>query len=164
VIERLEVELGPLPDLPQGDVVLLGIPIRRVRVRQVGERDEDLFPALVELFELGLELLELGLQRAGALAELRELRLIDLPGPGRLLDLRGELVLVSPDRVDPRVELAPALVRLDQLVELAGGAPPRQRRADRLGIAPDLLQVERGPVPRARARRWSSSRRARAAR
>ena len=103
VIEGLEVELGPLPDLPQGDVVLLGIPIRRVRVRQVGERDEYLFPALVELFELGLELLELGLQRAGALAELRELQLIDLPRPGRLLDLRGELVLVGPDRVNSRV-------------------------------------------------------------
>ena len=147
VIEGLEVELGPLPDLPQGDVVLLGIPIRRVRVRQVGERDEDLFPALVELFELGLELFELGLQRTGALAELRELRLIDLPGPGRLLDLRGELVLLRSDRVDPRIELAPPLVRLDQLVELVGGAPPRQRRADRLGVATDLLQVERGPVP-----------------
>jgi hypothetical protein len=126
VIERLEVELGPLPDLPQGDVVLLGLPIRRVRVRQVGERDEDLLTALVELVELGLELLELGLQRARALAELRELGLIDLAGLGRLLDLRGELVLVGPDRVDPGVELAPALIDAKQLVDLLGRVASRE--------------------------------------
>jgi hypothetical protein len=164
MVERLEVEVRALAHLAQRDVVFLGVAVRCLGLRQVGKRDEQLLPPPVELVELRLELLELRLERARLLAQLAELRIVDLARPGGLLDLRGELVLLGSDRVDPRVELTPALVRLDQLVELVGGAPPRQRRADRLGIATDLLQVERGPVPRARARRWSSSRRARAAR
>jgi hypothetical protein len=147
VVERLEVEVRALPHLAQRDVVLLGVAVGCLGLRQVGKRDEQLLPPPVELVELRLELLELRLERARLLAQLGELRLVDLARLGGLLDLRGELVLLRSDRVDPRVERAPPLVRLDQLVELVGGAPPRQRRANRLGVATDLLQVERGSVP-----------------
>ena len=159
VVEGLEIELRPLPDLTQGDVVLLGLAVGRIGLREVGEGDEELLPPPVELVQLGLELLELRLQRSRSLAGLRELRIARLAGAGRLFDLAGELVLVRPDRIDPRVELTAAFVDLQELVELIGGAPPRQRRADCLRVATDLLQVERGSVPRARARRrsWSSS-------
>jgi hypothetical protein len=78
------------------------------------------------------------------MARVHHLRRIGLARPSRLLDLGGELVLLGADRVDPRVELAPALIRRQELVQLLGGAPPLERRARRLGIAPDLLQVERG--------------------
>jgi hypothetical protein len=126
VIEGLEVELGPLADLPEGDVVLLGVTIRRVRVRQVGQRDQDLLAALVEFIELGLELLELRLQRARPLAQLGELGVSRLAGLGRLLDLRGQLVLIRPDRVGSRVELAPALVGAEELIDTFGRPPARQ--------------------------------------
>jgi hypothetical protein len=155
VIEGLEAELGPLPDLAQGDVVLVGLAVGHLRLGKVRQRDQQLIPPLVELAQLRLELLELGLQRTRLLARLRELRLARLPGPGRLLDLAGELVLLGPDRVDPGVELAAALIDPEELIDLLGGASPGKRRADPVGVGADLLQVERGSVPRARWRRPS---------
>jgi hypothetical protein len=65
VVEWLEVELRALPHLAQRDVVLLGLSVRRIRIGEVGERDEELVALLAELRELRLELLELGLERAG---------------------------------------------------------------------------------------------------
>jgi hypothetical protein len=65
VVEWLEVELRALPHLAQRDVVLLGLSVRRIRIGEVGERDEQLVALLAELRELRLELLELGLERAG---------------------------------------------------------------------------------------------------
>ena len=41
VVARLEVELGALADLAQDDRVLLGHPVRRVGVGQVGQRDDE---------------------------------------------------------------------------------------------------------------------------
>ena len=147
MIERLEVEVRPFAHLPESDVVLIGLAVGHLRLGQVGEGDEELFPSPVELAELRLELLELGLQRGRLLTQLRELGLVDLSGPGRLLDLRGELVLLGPDRVDPRVQLAPALVDVEELVDLLARAPPGQRRSDPLRVGADLLQVERGSLP-----------------
>jgi hypothetical protein len=157
VIQRLEIELRALAHLAQRDVVLLGLAVGRLGVREVRKGEEQLVAPDVELAQLGLELLELGLQPARALPQLGELRVAGLAGLGRLLDLRGELVLVRPDRVGSRVELAPALIDPEQLVELVGGAAPCQGRADRLRVAADLLQVERGSVPLVRGRgpRWS---------
>src|SRR5262245_14016027 len=106
VVERLEAELRALPDLAQGDVVLLGFAIGRLGLRHVRQRDEKVLASRAELLELGLELLELRLQRARALAELRELGVVDLAGLRRLLDLRRQPVLVRPERVGPGVELA----------------------------------------------------------
>jgi hypothetical protein len=162
MVQGLEVELRTLPHLAQGDVVLLGLAVGRVGVREVRQRDQKLLAALVELVELRLELLELGLERARLIAELGELGLPRLARLGGLLDLGRELVLLRPDRIGARVELASALVDRDQLIELRGRSAPRQGGADPIGIGADLLQVERGSVPLARgwARRssWSSGR------
>ena len=110
----------------------------------MGSDGEQLVLLRLQLAELGLELLQLGLQLAGALAQLLHLGVVGLAGSRRLLDLLGELVLLGADLVDPGVQLAAALVERQQLVELLGGAAPRQRGAGRLGVATDLLQVERG--------------------
>jgi hypothetical protein len=147
VVERLEAEIRAVSDLAQGDVVLLGLAVGRLRIWQVGQRDEQLLASRIELLELRLELLELRLEGTRALAQLCELGLVDLAGLGRLLDLSRELVLVGPDGVRPGVELASALIDRDQLVELFGRPAPRQRRADPVGVGADLLQVERGSVP-----------------
>jgi hypothetical protein len=37
VVEGLEVEVGALPHLPERDVVLLGLPVGRLRIGQVGQ-------------------------------------------------------------------------------------------------------------------------------
>jgi hypothetical protein len=147
VVERLEVEVRPLTDLPQRDVVLVGLAVGRVGLGKVGEQGEQLVAALVELGELRLELLELRLERARGLAGLLKGRVVGLAGPGRLLDLRGELVLLGANPVDPRVQLAAALVDRDQLIELLRRPSSRQRRADGLRVGADLLEVERGPAP-----------------
>jgi hypothetical protein len=47
VIDGLEVELGSLADLAQGDVVLVGLAIRGAGVREVGQRAEQLVAALI---------------------------------------------------------------------------------------------------------------------
>jgi hypothetical protein len=147
VVQRLEVEVGGLADLAQGDVVLVGLAVRGLGLGDVRELAEQFVAPPVELDELGLELLELGLERARGLPGLLEARIVGLPRACGLLDLRRELVLLCPDRVDPGVELAAALVDLDQLIELLRRPAPGQRRADGLRIGANLLEVERGPAP-----------------
>jgi hypothetical protein len=153
VVERLEVEVAGLADLAERDVVLLRLPLRGPGVGEVRQGGEQLVALGAQVCKLGLELLQLGFQGARPLPRLSELGLVDLPGPRGLLDLTGELVLLCPDRVDPGVELAPALVDADQLIELFCGAAPRQPRAEPIWIAPDLLEVERGALPRLGRRR-----------
>jgi hypothetical protein len=126
VVDGLEVELGRVPDLAKGDVVLIGLAVGDLGLGEIGERDQELLTPLVELGEPGLQLLELPFQRARLLPRLRELWVVDLAGPGRLLDLRRELVLLRSDRVDTGVELTAPLVDGDQLVELLAGAPSAQ--------------------------------------
>ena len=127
MVEGLEAELGPLPDLAQGNVVLLRLAVRRSRIRKVRKRDEDFLPPRFELVELRLEPLELRLQPARPLPQLRELGLVDLSGLRRLFDLRRELVLVRPDRVGPRIQLAATPVDLEELIEPLCRPAPRQR-------------------------------------
>lgn len=147
MIERLEAELRPVADLAKRDAVLLGLAVRSLGRWQVGQRGEQLISLLAELRQLRLELLQLGLARARCLARFLESRVVGLARPSGLLDLAGELVLVRPDLIDARVQLAPALVGGEELVELLGRTSPRQRRARRLGIVADLLEVERGSAP-----------------
>jgi hypothetical protein len=153
VVDRLEVEVRTVPNLAQRGVILLGLAVGGVRVRQVWQGGEQLVALLAELPQLRLELVSLGLERAGGLARLRELRLVRLARLGGLLDLRRELVLLGPDRVDARVELAPPLIDRKQLIELVRRAAPCQRGPRRLRIGADLLQVERGRLPRTTGRR-----------
>jgi hypothetical protein len=159
VVERLEVEVGALADLAHGDVVLLGLAVGRLGLGEIGKHAEQLISPLVELAEPRLELLELGLERAGRLASLLEAGVVGLLGPRGLLDLRRQLVLLCPDLIDPRVELAAPLVDRDQLIELRRRPAPAERRADAVRVGADLLEVERGPAPtlvRGRAGWWSS--------
>jgi hypothetical protein len=147
VVDRLEVEIPGPTDLAQRDVVLLRLTVGRARVRQVGEGRKQLVAPLARLGELRLELPQLSLERGRGPARLLDLGIVGLAPAGGLLDLAGELVLLGPDRVDPGVELPPAPVGSDELVQLLGGATPGQPRARLVGIAADLLQVERGPAP-----------------
>jgi hypothetical protein len=160
VVQRLEVELRAVPHLAQRDVVLLRLTVRGIRIGEVRQREQQLVALLAQLGELRLEFLELGFERAGCLTRLLELRVVRLAGARRLLDLARELVLLRPDRVDPGIQLTPSLIEAQELVELLGRASPGQRRARRLRIAADLLEVERGSAPREplRARRssWST--------
>jgi hypothetical protein len=144
VVERLEAEVRPISDLPERDVVLLGLPVRSIGVGQVRQRGEELIALLTQLGKLRLQLLELGLEPGGGLAGLLELRIVGLAGAGRLLDLARQLVLLGADLVDARDQLAAAFVRGEDLVELLARPPPGQRGSSRLGIAADLLEVERG--------------------
>ena len=64
VVERFEVEVGTLADLPQRDVVLLGLAVGGLGLRDVRQGGQQPVPALVELVQLWLELLERGLERA----------------------------------------------------------------------------------------------------
>jgi hypothetical protein len=149
MVERLETELRRLPHLPERDVLLLGLAVGRLRLGDVRQRAEQLIARLTQLGQLRLELLELRLELARRLPRLLELRLVGLARFGGLLDLSRELVLLGADPVGPRDQLAAALIGGQQLVELLGRASPRQRRSDRLRIAADLLEVERGSAPRA---------------
>src|SRR5207248_331233 len=122
-------------------------PVRRLGLRNVRKRGEELVAGGIDLGKLRLELLELRFEGARCLPRGLDLRVVGPAGAGRLLDLARELVLFRADLVDPGVELAPSLVPAQELVELPGRSPPRQRGADRVGIAADLLQVERGRAP-----------------
>jgi hypothetical protein len=146
VIDRLEVELRPLADLAQGDVVLIRLAVRCIRIGNVREHRQQGIAALVEVRELGLQLLQLALQLGRGLPQLLELRIVGLPRPRGLLDLTGKFVLVRANRIDAGVEFAPPLVDFQDLVELLGGPAARQRRANGVRLAADLLEVERGPL------------------
>jgi hypothetical protein len=154
VIDGLEIEPGRITDLPEGDGVLLGDPVRGLRIGQIRERGESLVAPLLRLGELRLELLQLRLQRTRGLALLLELRIVGPAGARRLLDLARDQVLLGADPVDPADELAAVLVQREDLVQLLRGAPPSERRASRFGIAADLLQVERGSAPALGRGRW----------
>ena len=78
--------------------------------------------------ELLLGLLELGLRRP---------ELLELLGRRLALELRPPAQLV-----DPRDQRAPALVRLEQRVELLGRALPRERGAPGVRVAACGLQVD----------------------
>jgi hypothetical protein len=62
VVERLEAELRPLPHLPQADVVLLGLAVRRLGLGDVRQGGEQLVALLAQVCQLRLEFLELGLE------------------------------------------------------------------------------------------------------
>jgi hypothetical protein len=64
VVDRLEVEVRAVADLAQADVVLLGLAVGGVRLREIGKGGQQLVAALIQLRELRLELLELGLPPA----------------------------------------------------------------------------------------------------
>ena len=75
------------------------------------------------------------------------LRLLErrLDGPQRLELLRCRLALelrLPAELVDPRDERAPALVGLEQRVELLGRALARERGAPAVGVAAGGLQVD----------------------
>ena len=59
VIAHLEVEAGPVADLPQGDGVVLPA-LGGIGIRQVGQRGRQRVASLLNLRELGLHRLELG--------------------------------------------------------------------------------------------------------
>jgi hypothetical protein len=147
VVEWLEAELRFVTDLSERDVVLLGLAVRGLRFRDVRQEGEQLVALLTQLGQLRLELLKLGLEGARCVAGLLELRIVGVAGAGGLLDLGRELVLLRADLVDARVQLAAAFVGGEKLVELLGRAASRQRRADGLGVAADLLEIERGSAP-----------------
>jgi hypothetical protein len=144
VVLGLEAELRPVPHLPQADVVLLGLAIGRFGIREVRKRGQQLVALIAQLGQLRLELLELGLQRARGVTQLLELRVVRLARLRGLLDLRRELVLLGADPVDARIQLPPPLIGRKELVELLGRTPSAQRGANGLGVAADLLEVERG--------------------
>jgi hypothetical protein len=150
VVQGLEVELRALSYFAERDIVLVGLAVRGVRIGEVGQGGQQRVPLLVELIELWLELLQLGFELARGVAELLELRIVRLAGLRGLLDLARELVLIGADRVDAGVQLASPLVDSEQLIQLLRDPAPRQRRADGLRLAADLLEIERGSVPRAR--------------
>jgi hypothetical protein len=149
VVEGVEAELRHVPHFSKSDVLFLSLPVRSLGLGDVRQRGEQLVALLVELGQLRLEFLELGLERARRIAGLLELGVVGLARARGLLDLARELVLLGPDLVGARVQLTAALVGDQQLVELLGRASPRQRRSRRLGVAADLLEVERGSAPRA---------------
>jgi hypothetical protein len=57
VVQRLELEVGGLADLAEGDVVLVGLAIGGLGLGDVRERAEEFVAPPVELNELGLEFL-----------------------------------------------------------------------------------------------------------
>jgi hypothetical protein len=87
VVERLEAEVRPLPDLTQGDVVLVGLAVGSLRLGEIGQSDQQPIAPLVQFMQLRLELLELRLHPGRPLPQFRELGLVDLARPGGLLDL-----------------------------------------------------------------------------
>ena len=131
--EQLEVVaagLARLADLAH-HLVLVGR--RRVgRVRHARERGLQL---LLDVADLGLELLHLGGDAAHLLDRGRRVAARAL----RLGDLVVRRVLRRAQLLEPREHLAPALVELQELVEHVRGAAARERGADRLRVAPDLL-------------------------
>src|SRR3954447_23006933 len=79
MVHGLEAELGPRAHLAERDVVVLGLAVRRLGLGDVGQRDEQLPAAFVELVEQRLELLELGLDRTGLFSQLGDSGSFTLP-------------------------------------------------------------------------------------
>ena len=134
MVARLEAERRRLTDPPELDRVVLGQPVRNRRVGRVRDAVQQLLPPLRRLLVLGLDLLELRLQ----LLQLLELL-------GRRLALRLRL---RPEVARLRLELSPARVGLEQLVEGPGGSLAGEGGAVTLGIGPRGSEVDQPFVVR----------------
>ena len=137
VVADLEVEAGALPDLAEGDRVVLAAG-RRDGMGEVRERRREPIAALLDLGELGLERLELAGDALHALDHVGGV----VPGALPRGDLVRGLVLGGPPALDLGQQLAAAGVELEQLVERGGGAAPLQRGPGRARVIADRSQVE----------------------
>ena len=136
VILHREVERRRLADALDLDGVLFREAVGGRHVRRVRHSVEQRLPRALGLGELVLERFQLHLH----LLELRELLGRRLP---LQLPARAQLV-------DPRLQLAPARVRLDQLVERARRlvALADERGAERLGVGAGRLEIDHEPESR----------------
>ena len=134
----LEVELGLLSDLTKSDRVLLGLAVGRLGIGQIRQGGR-------ELVALGLDARELRLAFLEDAAQLTHLgdQLVGVPALAlQLRDLIRDAVAACATLLQPREELAPALVQTQQLVERVGGPSSAKRGARRLGILADAPEVE----------------------
>jgi hypothetical protein len=128
VVSRLERERRRLADSSHLDCVVLADAVGNRWIRRVRHPVEQLLPALGGLFMFGLDALELSLQST-KLLELFRRRL------ALRLGLRTQLARL-------RLELAPALVRGQQLVELLDRPLTRERGAEPLGVGPRGSEID----------------------
>ena len=101
------------------------------------------------------ERLDLGRQRLQALELRGHVALLALAGR----DLLGRRLLLGAQPLGRLRRLAPLRVELDDAVDALGelGPAPRERRANRLGLAADQPEVEHG-ARRGRRRYWAAGR------
>ena len=128
MIARLEVEARRLADDPHDDGVLLLVAVGRVLGRGVRHAIVQILEPLRRLGQLGLERLQLGLER-GQLGELLRSRLA--------FQLRAR-----PQLIDALLELAPADIGGEQLVEDLGRALARECRPVAVGVVAGCAQVD----------------------
>jgi hypothetical protein len=137
VVAGLEVEPRRLAHDPHDLGVLLGEAVGRVRVREVGQADQQVFDPALGLGELllqGLDLVAEGIRLRDRVAGL----LAGALGPG---DALGEPLLPGAPLLDLRQEGAAARVQLEQPVDLGGRTPAREGGLDALRLAADQLEV-----------------------
>ena len=127
VLARLR-EDGRLADAPELLGVLLRVAVRCRRMRRIGDERQRRVARGFRGCEPFLGLLELGLHG---------LELLELLRCRLALELRP-----PPELVHARDELAPALVGLEQRVELLGRALPCERLTPGVGIAAASLEVD----------------------
>ncbi len=127
------------------------------RVREVGQRREELLQPGLGLPRALAELLDL----RGDLLQALELRRYVLLLALARRDLLGCGLLLGAQRLRQLRRLTPGSVELDDAVDALGhiGAAPRQRRANRLGIAADQPQVKHGAAASRRLPRVRSAQR-----
>ena len=138
-------KLGPLADLAQGDRVVVGLAVGRRRGRAGSAASAaSASRRCLDLGELGLELLDLAeTSRISAIAS-------SASPPARFASAIASEASFAGARGAPRPRAAArggGRRASSSLVELLGGAAARQRRARRLGVLADALQVERGGPP-----------------
>ena len=138
MVAGLEAELGPLADLADDDRVLLGHPVWRIGIGQVGQSRRQRVSLLLDIGQLRLQ----DLQPSCQLTHLRD-RLLGLAaGALRRGDRFARLVLSRPSLLDLGEQLATARVEAEQLVDLVGDAAAFKSFLDALRLGPDQLKVE----------------------
>ena len=148
MILRLEIELRQIAVPADLDRVLVGEPVGSARVRQVGRGRQEQGERGFGFGELRLEFLQLG-AHLGDLADQRSLLIAGGPA-----DRLRCAILLRSELLDAPGQLAASFVRRQQLIDALRQTPPGERRAERLRVFPDQLDVEHPVTP---SLGWASS-------
>ena len=156
VVLRLEVEGRKLTPSPELDVVLFRLPVRNILFGNIGEPGRERLELVFHPRELRPERFQLRRDAADLIDQILADAVIDLSL--RQTDLSGDPVLFGAELFHLGDETPPLLVQGEHATQILGRPSPSQRRAERVRVRTDRLQIEQSGLLESGGRSTNSRR------